>query len=309
MPTQHWPTNLNLALAQFRCGERDAALKTVQMAKSSDHRHDPKSILMLARLKHMLGTSDFLEDAYLARRYGHDDPEVHLGYFRMFGGRDKELVKPDVVAPGCAVRLKNESAEQWWLILEDGEESRGPHELDTGDYLAQEITGRRAGETVVLRQGLEELSYEVVDVQSKFVRAFQDTADEFSTRFPGNMGLSRIRIDDDDYTKVFQIVEQRDHLFREAERMYQEGRLPLGSFASLLGRSAIEVWRANSLGGSTPIHFGPGSAEEASEADKILREADGVVLDLIALLTVHELGLAGYLRSRFSSRGSPPACH
>ena len=290
---------LNLALAQFRCGEREAALNSVIQVQAADHRHDPKSILMLARLKHMLGASDFLEDAYLARRYGHDDPDVHLGYFQMYVGRDKDLVKPDVVAPGCAVRLKNESVEQWWLILEDGEESRGPYELDSGDYLAKEITCRRVGETVVLRQGLEELSYEVVEVQSKFVRAFQDTADEFSTRFPGNMGLSRIRIEDDDYTKVLLPVDQRDQLFREAERLYRGGRLPLASFSSHLGRSAIEVWRASSLNGSPPIHFGSGSAEEASDADKLLREADGVVLDLVALLTVHELGLAEYFRRRF----------
>ena len=120
---------LNLALAQFRCGEREAALNSVIQVQAADHRHDPKSILMLAKLKHMLGTSDHLEDAYLARRYGHDDPDVQLGYFRMFVGRDKELVEPDVVAPGCAVLLKSESVEQWWLILEDGEESRGDHEL------------------------------------------------------------------------------------------------------------------------------------------------------------------------------------
>ena len=290
---------LNLALAQFRCGERDAALNTVLKARAADHRHHPQSIMMLAKLKHMLGANDYLEDAYLARRHGHDDPDVHLGYFQMFVGRDKELVEPDVVAPGRAVLLKSESVEQWWLILEDGEESRGDHELDPNQDLAKQIMGRRVGDTVVLRQDLEDLSYEVVDVQSKFVRAFQETAEEFSTRFPGNTGLSRIRIADDDYTKVFQIVEQRDHAFREAERMYQEGRIPFASFSSLVGRSTIELWRATTLSGTTRIHFGSGSAEEASDASERLREADGVVLDLIALLTVHELGLAEYLRNRF----------
>ena len=127
--------------------------------------------------------------------------------------------------------------------------------LDPNQDLAKQIMGRRVGDTVVLRQDLEELSYEVVEVQSKFVRAFQETAEEFSTRFPGNMGLSRIRFEDDDYTKVFQIVEQRDHAFREAERMYQEGRIPFASFSSLVGRSTIELWRATTLSGTTRIRF------------------------------------------------------
>ena len=32
---------VNLALAQFRCGERDAALDTVLRVRAADHRHDP----------------------------------------------------------------------------------------------------------------------------------------------------------------------------------------------------------------------------------------------------------------------------
>ena len=103
----------------------------------------------------------------------------------------------------------------------------------------------------MLREGFEDLSYEIVAVQSKFVRAFQETSEEFSTRFSGNMGLARVSVQDDDFAKVFQSVDQRDYFVRRAERLYQEGQLPFVSFCSFVGLSALEVWCAGTQDGVT----------------------------------------------------------
>ena len=108
-----------------------------------------------------------------------------------------------------------------------------------------------------------------------------------------------MKVTEDDFKKVFQSIDQRDHLVHQALRMYMDRRLPFASLASLLGRSALEVWCACTEAGFAPIRFGAGTDEEASEAAARLREADSVVLDLLALLTVRELGLAGHLRNRF----------
>ena len=291
---------VRLASAQFRCGERDVALATVLGVSVSELCHDPLSILELAQLKLLLGAAGYLDDAYLARRCGLDDPAVHLGYFWLFPSRDTRWEEPETVGPGCAVRLKSDSTEQWWSILDDGEQPRWPHDLSLNQEFAQRLLDRRVGETIVLREGLEDLSYEVTAVQSKFVRAFQETAEEFSTRFPGNLGLSRIRVEDGDLSKIFQGVDERHQHVRQMDRMYREGQLPFLSFSHLLGRPPIEVWRDCTEGGSTRIRFGAGTEEESNKASEMLSVADGVVLDLLALLTVHELGLATHLRSRFA---------
>ena len=56
---------------------------------------------------------------------------------------------------------------------------------------------------------------------------------------------------------------------------------------------------------SKRLRFGAGTPEEASQARTLLQGADGVVLDMPALLTVHELGLAEQLHSRFSRVAVP----
>ena len=290
---------VRMATLQFRSGERVAARRTVLGVGAPELHDDPQSILLLAQLKRLLCAPGSLEDAYLARRCGINDPAVHLGYFVMFIGREKGWVEPTTVGPGCAVRLKGESSEQWWHILEDGDEAGGLHELSPDHSLARELIGRRVGDTIVLRDDLEELSYEVDVIQSKFVRAFQETSEEFSTLFPGHTGLSRMRVEGNDLTKVLRTVDQRNQIALELERMYVGGRLPFVSFSSLLGRSAMEVWRACTATRLTHIRFGTGSDEDKSRSSDLLLEADCVVLDMLALLTVHELGLAEHLRMRF----------
>ena len=78
-------------------------------------------------------------------------------------------------------------------------------------------------------------------------------------------------------------------------------RVDYRSHSSLpqLQRSAIEVWHAYAGTNLARIHFGTGTDEEASQASQLLQDAGGVVLDLLALLTVRELGLAPHLRSRY----------
>ena len=289
-----------LAMAQFRCGDWDAATKTIHMIRVVDLRQDPRSILKLAQLKLLLGLDGYIEDAYLGRRFGMDDPEMHFGYFCLFLSREKDWREPESVASGCSVLLRDAGAERWWLILDDGEEPHGPHELNPSQEFAQRLLGRQVGDTITLRQGIEDLSYEVAAVQSKFVRAFQETAEEFSTRFPESMKLFRVRIEEDDLSKIFQTVDRRAQFVHGAEQVYREGTLPFATFCSLVGISTIEGWNAFTNNASTFIRFGAGTDEEANVFENLLPQTSGIVLDLTALLTVHELGIAEQLQSRFS---------
>ena len=81
---------------------------------------------------------------------------------------------------------------------------------------------------------------------------------------------------------------------------YQEGRLPFPHHSRhFIGQSALEVWRQCTLRGPTRIRFATGDKEEATTSREILRDSEVVVLDLVAILTMHELGIAEQLRRRF----------
>ena len=296
---------ITLATAQLRCGDREAARETVLGVDISQLRHDPPSMLQLAQIKWFLGTEGYLEDAYLARRYGVNDPAVHLGYVQLALSREKDLVEPRAVGPGSAVLLQSEGTETWWYILECAEDVPGQHELTPNDSLAQRLLGRGAGESINVPGAIESRRYEIAAVQSKFVRAFQETVEEFPTRFPEDMRLYTFKVEDENLTNLTKFAGRRTKAVRAAQNMYRDGRLPLATFASLIGRSTLEVWSAHTNEPSGCVWFGTGSAEEAAKSGTILQDTDSVVLDMVALLTVRELGIGEYLHERFQRVAVP----
>ena len=291
---------VRLAGAQFRCSEREAALDTLRKVSASDLCEDPISILKVAQLKLLLGQDDYLYDAYLARRCGFDDPRVHLAYVGLFLEHEGLEAEPAIVGRGCAVLLKRETEERWWHVLDEGEEPHNEYAKAPTQDPAKRLLGKRVGDHIMLRDDLEKLSYEIIAIQSKYTRAFQETNEEFSTRFPESRDLSRVTADDEGLARVFVNIDQRDEFSRALEGPYREGRLPFASFASHCGRSVVEAWRGCTEDDSFRIRFGIGTDEDGSSAGDLLHEADAVALDMLALLTVHELGLAAHLRKRFS---------
>ena len=290
---------LVLAMAQARCGDRAAALETTQGIDITEFPDDPQSLLKLAQIKWILGAEDYLEDAYRARRQGASYPDIHIGYVHLLLSREKDMTEPTVIGPGCAVLLRGEGTETWWRILDYGEEPRDDHEVGPDDDLAGLLQGKHVGESIVLPRLIEDRRYEVAVIQSKFVRAFQETVAAFPTRFPENTSLSTFMVEDDDLTDLFEITDRRTRTVRIAWDMYLNGRLPLATFASFVGRSTLEVWRAYAGQPSGQIRFGTGTTEEASQSGAILQATDNVVLDMVALLTVQELGIGEHLRRRF----------
>ncbi len=289
---------VRLGAAQFRYGKQNDALETIDSIKTLELRDQPSYMLLLAQLKQQLDVSGYLDDAYLARQIGASHPDVHLGYFAMFQSQEKEWEEPTVVGPGCAVLLKDGTTEQWWHIQEESEEFGFPGFLAKDEELAQSLVGKRTGDVVLLKQGLEDLSYEVSAIQSKYVRAFQETFEEFTTRFPGNPGLFRVSFENNDFSKLYETVDHQHELSRRVTEMYEDGKLPLASFAHFLGQSEIEIWLSCTQSGSAKVRFGSGTAEIGTQVDRLL-QAESIVLDLVALLSVRELGLSDFLRARF----------
>ena len=249
-------------------------------------------------MKRFLGATDYMHDAYLARRYGFSDPNIHLRYFGLFRGWSEDWEEPLAVELGCSVRIKDEE-EQWWHILEDGEEPNGLRELSSDNDLSQRLLGRSVGDVVVLRQGLGDISCEIIALQSKYVRSFQETFEDFSIRFPDNMSLSRVKMDSN-FTPVFQSIELRHQYVSNVEALYKSYQLPFASFCSLTGSSTFTVWPEYTAQPDRRLLFGTGSDQETNEAGELLRDADIIALDMVALLTVHRLELAEHLRKRFS---------
>ncbi len=282
-------------------GSRDDARAVTLTVRSNELRDEPRQLLRLANVKLLLGERDGLDDAYNAWRYGIGDPDVHLGYFSMFMSQSTEIANPQQVTQGCAVLLKEGSTEEWWNILDHGEELRGQREFLPADEGTKGLLGGQVGGSVVLRDDVEQRVCKVLAIQSKYVRAFQEIAVSYSTRFPTSQALSSIPADPDEMANILGLVDERHQFVRDLEQLYLDDQIPLSHLFGRLQRPAPEVWRACTRSGGLRVRFSQGTDLEAQVSAHHLSVADSIVLDMVSLLTLHRLALGEQLKQRFKA--------
>ena len=295
---------IGLAIAQFRCGDHSDARETTADLDVSGIGHNPQALMRLAHMKRLLGVSGYIADAYHSLRCDLNDPNLQMGYFALFHSVNRDWEEPSVVVPDCLVRIRADEEEKWWHIVEDTDSPKNDRELSPDNELAQHLLGRGVGDVFDLQQGLGVITCEIVELQSKYVRAFQEVCEEFPMRFPGNPSLSRIRMDDN-FTPVFHGIELRHQYVESAKRLYESHQLPFVSFCSLIGNSTLTTWLEYTKQPNKQFWFGEGSTQESDEGAELLRDADTITLDIIALLTVHRLELSDHLQTRFSCVSVP----
>jgi transcription elongation GreA/GreB family factor len=289
---------LALAVIDYRRERPDDARTAIDYISLNDLRNDPERLMAVAQLRAQLKMPDAIRFAYEARRAGFGSAETHLAYIGLFLRRDKaqdDALQKNVVEADCTVDLRDQNgASKVFTITDDPDLSRG--EVAPGDPLARLLIGRRVGDQIVAKEGpLETLRYEVTNVRSKYVAAFQDSLLNFSTWFSGHDGFYRITVEGDDYSKVFFTVDQRNALANQVRDMYLSGNLTVGAMAHLLGTTQFVVWSGLVAERDGRLIADSGSRNELAQSLEGLANSPAVVLDSIALFTLSHLGIREHL--------------
>ena len=194
-----------------------------------------------------------LDIMYETRRMHSKSPDVHLGYFGLFLGlREQldELLHPTQVQIGTAVNL-DKAGETNWYIIEERDDANPMHdELDASAPLAQQLLGKTVNDEIMLRETPFGPDIgKIIEIQSKYVRAFQEIRQEFSDRFPKNQGLWATKLDDsedaDDSAKfqpLFDLIDKQHDTSLRIEEAYKENLPPIGAFMNLTGHNILDTW-------------------------------------------------------------------
>ncbi len=293
-----------LATTLFRCGEYIDAQETIADIDNSAIEHNSRSLMSLASLKRYLGIPGFIEDAYLARRNEPNDPNIQMGYLALFQSLSQDWEEPKAVEPGCSVLLKSNGEELWWHIIKDSERPKNDRELPLDNELAQHLLGRGTNEVFELQYDVGNTTCEIIKLQSKYVRAFQEIFEEFPLRFPSNPSFMRFKTDEN-LTPILHTVDARQQLVKRAEELYESHQIPFVSFCSFINSPTIMTWNEYIRQSNKRLWFGEGTEPETYEGAELLRNASAITLDAISFLTVHMLQLSDFLKARFSCVSIP----
>lgn len=287
-PTKPEP-KLQLAQIAIRMGRSDEARQHVASLSVEQFRGTPEALIDLAKVKRVLHLPGALADLYEARRLDLSNPEIHITYVGMFltGGPAEYEMSPTSVQVDTSVLLVRGDEEQWFTLVDDGNAELARDEVDPTEPLGLKLIGLTVGSILVLREG-EDLSYEVKEIQSKYVRAFHETLSRFGMWFPEQSDLRQIPFQDGDTSILEAEVAARSKALREIKAAYTKQAVPLALMASTLGISTYQLWSGLVEDPGSPVWVaGPPIGKPPIPAGT----TPDLVVDLSALFTLQTLGL------------------
>ena len=145
--------------------------------------------------------------------------------------------------------------------------------------------------------------------EEKHIEAFQRLLLDYTERYPDSGFLRRVEIPEDPDDLVQTLQEQLPSPERQEglSDLLRENTYPVGTVAKLTGKSIAEAWAF--LAGSREHRVGANSGD----SNALQREAEiaskrhSIILDLVPLLTLHELGVLSALHEHFEQIYIPQA--
>lgn len=285
---------LSVAIIYLRSND----LKALDEYLASDIKLENLDLLpevQLANLYQNRGNSKrTLEIIYDARRRNMDSADAHSAYISVFLGLEpgiSKIVNVKTIEANTALIYEGGN-----FIIEDVYEPQiSNNEISVKSAEERGFIGKKKGDSIVLNQnhltGKNETK--ILEVQSKYVFALQDSMKNFERRFSDRHDLMSFSVEDNDFSPLFKQLDERQQQTQNIEQLYKEGKLTIDLFAKFVGRNLIEVFYALRGAPDLGIRVALGTVEESSVVQKTLENLEGskLVADITALITFFELGL------------------
>ena len=292
------------ASAEFRSAEHAKARGTLERVKASAM-DDPLDLMQVAEMLAILGTWDgVIEMAYRARQLGMNLPEIHHAYFKVFHAysqHNPQRLEISQVGPDTSVRVQEgQGAPTWISILASFPADRGRDEFSLTDPTAQALLGHAPEDVVQISAGIAPVIYTIKEVQSIYVRAFQETGEKSGTWFPQDQSITAMHVENNDPTPLFRIIAGHSVRVSEVYHDYARGELTLSQFARAVGRDEFDAWAGVISTPGNRVMACRGGRDEQVNMLRVAQRSREVTLDISALLTARLLGILDDLLRQFA---------
>ncbi|MDO8572921.1 MAG: hypothetical protein Q7S11_04110 [bacterium] len=254
-----------------------------------------------------------LEIAYVLRKNSPRNGDAHTTYMSIFFDREKTLddqFSPTSVGVDTAIAVEEDGSPRRWYVIEETPGS-DKDALSPNDPLAKRLMGKKVNEEIVRDEGKpSETRLKVTEIKSKYVHALHETMAMFPHLFgeEENPPFKRFTVKTDSSTEqenrdqlmkmLDQTVGHDEHILR-VQKLYEEGKLTIGTFANLIGRDPITIWGGLVNNPRLGIRCCAGTLEERQDAIKTVKYSKTVAVDLTALLTLGNMDRLSILRNSF----------
>lgn len=236
---------------------------------------------------------DALRFLYAQRQLNFENENAHGSYifFFMTYAQNSELrTPPSKVEKHTAVLLEMMGGEHRWVIIEDEQPVGSRNEFAGNSAIGKVLLSSKIGDVVEMPSSLvQPESAKVLEIQTKYVRAFQDSLHNFTQRFPGSSMLQQIRVGDEENFDPSVIIEslkgRKDHVNKCVE-VYREYPCSLYLLAEGIGLNELEAIKALASIPNGVVKCCQTSPQEFEQLAKDGWSSDSVVLCISTIITL-----------------------
>jgi len=257
---------------------------------------------------------------YESRREYYNQSNAHLHYIGLFLIKSDCLnnifrkLKNDRVEENTAVLIETvqENIEKRWCIIENRQKiEKKFDEINLEDFFAKKMIGKKTGDTFEIKKNDFLIKkYKIIEIESKYIHAYNESLSEFENMFPEAKDLFRINIGtpktkeafDSGMKKILEINDTYKNQVEEIEKFYKNKKINIGAFAKLIGRDTYDVWFALTNRKNLGITCCFGTSIEQKNALNILNDNIYLVIDIISLFTITILDLKEVIVDNYTNR-------
>jgi len=221
---------------------------------------------------------------------------VHGKYiwFVVQHGTKADIDPPSEVNEESAIALKNlRTNEIRWIFIETNKPDKARNEFSPSTPFIKRLLGKKVGDQVdILESIVQQDMEEIVEIQSKYVRLFQDAISNFQQRFPEAASIQNVHIgseDELDITPLLEIAKHRREAVEGILDFYLHNPCSLFHVATQIGITERKLMVTLSNCDQYNIQcvgFSPDSFLQAIEKQG---NSTAVVLDISAIVTLSHL--------------------
>lgn len=265
-----------------------------------------EAYLVVAPLISVKRFSDALTFLFDQLNLNFDTEHAHASYVANFLQLSEKLefeLRPAVFASGCAALVEDEQGKQHWIGVDEDLQDRDRAWFSPKEPIARALSGKCVGDAVRLPPALIPSTdvVVVVEIQSKFLRVFQDCLERFQLRFPGSSVLQPVQVFRDhefDPSLLIASLKSRQVHVRHCLSVYRSELCSLFFLSKQLGVNEWQTLRSLCAGEARfvrCVNLTPGSFERTvAQYDAF----ECAVLDMSAICTLSHFGLWGLLTGK-----------
>lgn len=285
---------LNVALIDFRT-HNTRALSSYLNSNIEFEKLDEESMTQIAHLfrtRNMIPRMLYV--AYELRKRFIDSPDAHNAYISLLlglGNTGKKYLDADKVAANTAMIYEG----GFFIVEADYPPSINNREISIEDANRRGFMEKKKGDQIVLSHNKisGERTTPIIEVQTKYVHALQDSMKNYEQRFVDRTDLMGFNIEDKDFSPIFKQIDETHSNALTIEELYSTGKLTIDLFAESVGRNIIEVIYALRNTPHLGVRASMGNTLEREALDSVLRRMNSpvFVIDIVALINFYELGI------------------